>query len=65
MSAFKCSTKKINREPTPEQIQKRAARIRKRWSRRTELQRRVGNRTPWIVPNIELTELDCQLFCAS
>ncbi len=65
MSACKCSTKKLNREPTPEQIQKRAARIRKRWSRRTEQRRRVGNRTQWIIPNIDLTELDCQLCCAS
>ncbi|MGC6441257.1 MAG: hypothetical protein ACON4H_01245 [Rubripirellula sp.] len=65
MSAFKYVAKKANREPTPEQIQKRAARIRKRWSRRTEQRRRVGNRTQWIVPNIDLTEFDFQLCCAS
>ncbi len=65
MSRCERSNQKFNQEPTPEQIQKRAAKIRKRWSRRTEQRRRVGNRIEWIVPNIDLTDLDCQLSCAS
>lgn len=44
-------------DPSQEQIEKRAAQIRKRWSDRVKKKRHLRAPTPWAVPNVQLNDI--------
>ncbi len=44
-------------DPTPDQIRRRAAAIRKGWSKRTRQRRRVALESTWRPPTVRVTDL--------